>query len=438
MTVTLHSGSKAKLTRPQVQRLTNGLTIITESMPVESVNLSLWLNVGSAVETLDINGMAHFLEHMVFKGTERIPNRVFEQQIESRGAVTNAATSQDYTHYYITTAPQDFAELAPLQVDVVLNAEVPEFAFEQERAVVLEEIRRANDNPQRRTFQQVLELVFGPSPYHRPVLGPADVVARLTANQMRNFHRMWYQPSSITAVAVGNLESETLANTVALAFDRLISTPAPLGLDPLPGLPCLSELGAIASFEEIQRVEYSDPLLQQARMILAWRVPGLNDLPRTLALDVLASILGHGRTSRLVQALREQQGLVTSISANNMTYQHQGMFYIAAQLPVENIPLVEIAIATEVSKLLEAGVLATELRRVQRQVANRFIFGTETPSDRAGLYGYYYALTGEIEPALTYPDQVCNLTAQDLNQAAQEFLQPDAYAIVVARPNAQS
>lgn len=434
MTATLHSGSKANLTRPQVQRLANGLTIITESMPVESVNLSLWLNVGSAVETHDINGMAHFLEHMVFKGTERIPNRAFEQRIESRGAVTNAATSQDYTHYYITTAPQDFAELAPLQVDVVLNAQIPDMAFEQERAVVLEEIRRANDNPQRRTFQQVLDLVFDPSPYRRPVLGPAEVVAELSANQMRNFHRIWYQPSSITAVAVGNLDSDTLANTIAQAFDRLTPTPAPLALDPLPGLPCLSQLDAIPSFDQIHRVDYADPLLQQARMILAWRAPGVNELPRTLALDVLASILGHGRTSRLVQTLREQQGLVTSISASNMTYQHQGMFYIAAQLPTENIAQVEAAIATEIRQLTESGVLAAELSRVQRQVANRFIFGTETPSDRAGLYGYYYALTGEIEPALTYPEQVFNLTVQDLNAAAQEFLQPDAYAIVVARP----
>jgi zinc protease len=177
MTATLLPTSTARPTRPHVQRLANGLTLITESMPVDAVNLSLWLNVGSSVEAQEINGMAHFLEHMVFKGTQRIPNRVFERQIEERGAITNAATSQDYTHYYITTPPQDFAALAPLQVDVVLNALIPDAAFEQERAVVLEEIRRADDSPQRRVFQKVLDLVFGRSPYSRPVLGPADGVA---------------------------------------------------------------------------------------------------------------------------------------------------------------------------------------------------------------------------------------------------------------------
>ncbi|HBE34761.1 MAG TPA: peptidase M16, partial [Cyanobacteria bacterium UBA11369] len=131
------------LNAPTIRRLDNGLTIVAEQMPVEAVNLSLWLNVGSAVESDEINGMAHFLEHMIFKGTERLASGEFERLVEERGAVTNAATSQDYTHYYITAAPQDFAKLAPLQMDVVLNPSIPDEAFERERFVVLEEIRRS-------------------------------------------------------------------------------------------------------------------------------------------------------------------------------------------------------------------------------------------------------------------------------------------------------
>ena len=122
-----------RLNAPKLQHLPNGLTIVAEQMPVEAVNLNLWVNVGSAKESDDINGMAHFLEHMIFKGTERLANGEFERIIEEHGAITNAATSQDYTHYYVTTAPQDFAKLAPLQIDVVINACIPDDAFERER-----------------------------------------------------------------------------------------------------------------------------------------------------------------------------------------------------------------------------------------------------------------------------------------------------------------
>jgi zinc protease len=139
-----------RLNAPKLRQLPNGLTIIAEQMPVEAVNLSLWVKAGSAVESDSINGMAHFLEHMIFKGTERLASGEFEHRVEERGAVTNAATSQDYTHYYITTAPKDFAELAPLQIDVVFNPSIPDDAFERERLVVLEEIRRSDDNPRRR------------------------------------------------------------------------------------------------------------------------------------------------------------------------------------------------------------------------------------------------------------------------------------------------
>ncbi|HEY9656251.1 MAG TPA: pitrilysin family protein, partial [Crinalium sp.] len=171
MTSTLRKPAAQPLNAPTLHRLANGLTIVAEQMPVDAVNLNVWLNVGSAVETDSINGMAHFLEHMIFKGTAQLQSGEFERCIEQRGAVTNAATSQDYTHYYITTAPQDFADLAPLQIDVLMNASIPDDGFERERHVVLEEMRRSQDNVRRRTFQQATELTFDRLPYRRQVLG---------------------------------------------------------------------------------------------------------------------------------------------------------------------------------------------------------------------------------------------------------------------------
>jgi zinc protease len=431
MTSILANSAASRINAPTIHRLSNGLTIVAEQMPVEAVNLSLWLGVGSAVETDDINGMAHFLEHMIFKGTSRLQSGEFEREIEQRGAVTNAATSQDYTYYYITTAPKDFATLAPLQIEVVLNATIPNDAFERERSVVLEEIRRSEDNPRRRTYYRSMEAAFQHLPYRRPVLGPAEVIEHLKPQQMRDFHATWYRPQSITAAVVGNLPVEQLIEIVAAGFAQAEAhRTKPLNFCP----PELPELSPENAFTSIDRYEHIDDSLQQARLGIMWRVPGMADLPQTYALDVLASILGHGRTARLVRDLREEQGLVSGISVSNMTYIRQGLFYISAQLPVENLEPVEAAILNHVRRLHTEPISEAEIQRVRTLVANRYIFGNETPSDRAGLYGYYQSIIGDLAPALSYPDQIQAIQAQDLQAAAQQYLSPDAYRVVILKP----
>ncbi|MGH8000155.1 MAG: M16 family metallopeptidase [Brasilonema sp.] len=417
------------LNTPKLYQLPDGLTIVAQQMPSEAVNLSLWVNVGSATESDTINGMAHFLEHMIFKGTERLASGEFERRIEERGAITNAATSQDYTHYYITTAPKDFAELAPLQIDVVLNASIPNEAFERERLVVLEEIRRSEDNPRRRTFQRAIETAFDKLPYRRPVLGPETVISQLQSQQMRDFHATWYQPRSITAVAVGNLPVEELIQIVTEGFGKAVNThDSQLITHHSPAHP-------EPRFTEIVRKEFIDESLQQARLVMVWRVPGLNQLEKTYALDVLAGILGHGFTSRLVRDLREEQGLVSHISVSNMTQQLQGIFYMTASCTIENLSATEAGIVQHIRNLQTEMVKEAEIARVRTKVANRFIFGNETPSDRSTLYGYYQSMVRDLEPALNYPARIQAQDATSLMQAAQEYLSPDAYGVVVIKPS---
>lgn len=410
-------------------------------MPIEAVNLSLWLRVGSAIESDAINGMAHFLEHMIFKGTPALPAGEFERLVEERGAVTNAATSQDYTHYYITTAPKDFADLAPLQVQLVMNPRLTAEDFERERPVILEEIRRAEDNPRRRTFYRSMEMAFDRLPYRRPVLGPATVIEQLKAEQMQDFHRTWYQPRAVTAVAVGNLPVETLIEVVAKAFEQAQAERYAEEFAAIAN-PEIAQFGSRRNYEPespfdtIQRAEYADAGLQQARLIMSWRVPGMADLQNTYALDVLASILGRGRTSRLVRDLREERGLVSSISAGNMTYGQQGVFSVSAQVSEEHLDEVEAAIANHIETIGNAPVTDAELNRVRTQVANRYIFGSETPSERAGLYGYYHTLTGDIGYALNYPAKIQSLSAEQIQLAAQQYLPSAAYGLVALRPAA--
>lgn len=430
----------SRLMSPTIRRLPNGLTVIAEQMPLEVVNLSLWLRVGSAVESDAINGMAHFLEHMIFKGTQQLQCGEFERRIEERGAYTNAATSQDYTKYYITTAPQDFATLAPLQIQVVMAPRLSDDDFERERPVILEEIRRADDNPRRRTYARTMELVFDRLPYRRPVLGPTAVVAGLTAQQMREFHDTWYQPQNMTVVAVGNLPVETLMATVAEGFDQAmaqrVATPATTSVASIDRFKPLLSGEVEPPFATVRRAIHRDDAMAEARLMMTWRVPGIAQLDDTYGLDIVASVLGRGLTSRLVSDLREDRKLVTSISCSNMSLAHQGVFMVSAKLPTEHLEVVEAAIAQHIDTIIQQPVSAAELRRVQTQVANRFIFANESPSDRAGLYGYYHTLTGDIHHGVNYPTYIQRLGIDEVQQAAQSYLSGSAYGVVTLHPAA--
>lgn len=413
------------LQHPTRHRTPSGLTIIAEQMPVEAVNFSLWVPIGSAVETDDINGMAHFLEHMVFKGTQALAPGVFEQKVEQCGGMTNAMTSQDYTCFYITTAPQDFKAIAPLQLDLVLNAAIPDAEFERERQVVLEEIRRSKDNIRRCVFAHATELAFDCLPYRRPVLGPAGVIETLSAKQMRQFQRHWYAPANLTAVVVGNLPVEEMVATLEQQLES--SGPGAERVNPMPLVP-------EPAFTQAQHHEIQDERLTEARLMLMWRVPGIQAHAQTDALDVLARILGSGRTSRLVEDLRETRGLVTHISVSNMTHVAQGLFWVSAHLPIENVEVVRTAILEHIQRLQDEYVSLAELTQVQRQTVNSFIFENETPANRAGLYGYAEAIMGDLETGLSYADRIRAVNQAAAQDAAQRFLSVGAYRSLVMRP----
>lgn len=396
----------------------NGLTIIAEQMPVDAVNFSLWIKAGSAAEQDEHNGIAHFLEHMVFKGTPDLKPGDFERLVEQRGGTMNAVTSQDYTCFYNTVAPQDFEDVAPAQIELVLNAHIPTQEYERERHVVLEEIRRAQDNPRHRIFSQTMKTAFANSPYRRPILGPSTIIETLPPEAMVLHHQTYYTPKNITAVVVGNLPVEELIHTVESGFASQTlqtSTSTITSQTPEP------------QFKHAEDITLQDEHLTQARLILLWHVPGINQLTQTYPFDLLARVLSHGRNSKLVRELREQKRLVSSISASNFTLANQGLFWIAAQLPQENIDEVKDIILNHVSALQEKLVDGDRLQQIQKQMANQFIFENEAPSSRAGLYGYHDAIANDLEAGLKYTQRIRQITVNDLQQAAQTHLGLDNY-----------
>lgn len=418
--------------------LPNGIRVIAEQVPIDAVNLSIWVDVGSAVESDNINGMAHFLEHMVFKGSERLGLGEFEREIESHGGNTNAATSQDYTHFYINVAPHDFAKLAPLQLDIVLKASIPDDEFQRERHVVLEEIRRSEDNPDRRIYRHISELAYESLPYRRAVLGPVDVIEKVTSEQMRSFHQQWYVPQNMTIAVVGNLPVSEAIGVIANYFEqqneeKTIADSPKAKAKPQTKLKPKT-FTPEKPFTEIVRREVTDTSLKQARLSMTWRVAGLREISETYPLSILANILGSGRTSRMVQDLRENRRIVDRISVSNSAMRWQGTFQVFAKLNIEDVAIVEQAIREHIRQLHEVPVTDEELAKIRTQVTNRFIFGNESPKERAGIYGYYDRIVGSLDSALNYPDLIKSITKEDIQAAARKYLNPDAYGILIVKP----
>ncbi|MBW4692946.1 MAG: insulinase family protein [Lyngbya sp. HA4199-MV5] len=412
--------------------LCNGLTLIhqrTPGTPVAAVDI--WVRAGAIAEPDEWSGMAHFLEHMIFKGTERLAPGAFDLAIERRGGITNAATSYDYAHYFITTAAQHLEETLPYLSELLLHAVIPDNEFDRERQVVLEEINQSYDNPDWLAFQALNEMVYQRHPYGRPILGTEESLAARSPAEMRQFHRAHYQPEQMTVVMVGDFPQSAAIDLVSQTFHTF---PVPLDC---PRLVAEAE----PPITDIRRQELFLPRLEQARLLMAWIGPGVDSqsqeidkqLQAAYGLDILSVLLAEGRTSRLVWELREERHLVQAIGSSFSLQRESGLFTISAWLDPENLERVEAIICDRLSQLAATPISEAELARCKRLLCNDYAFSTETPSQLAGLYGYY-SILAEPHIATTYPQRLQAIQASDLQCLASHYLSPYHYAATVVRP----
>lgn len=408
-----------------VFKLDNGLTFIHQEIPTTPVVVAdVWVRAGARVEPEPWFGMAHFLEHMIFKGTAKLAPGVFDQKIENRGGVTNAATSYDYAHYCITTASPFLEDTLPYLAELLQNAAIPEDEFLCERDVVIEEIRQAQDDPDWIGFQALIQSIYQHHPYGRPVLGTQRELMQQSPEAMRCFHRNHYQPENMTVVVVGGIGEESALELVSSTFqnfgDRCCDCPQ---------VPEIAE-PIIAG---IRRQQLDLPRLEQARLLMAWIGPGVEQLRNAYGLDLLSVLLAEGRTSRLVRDLREEQQLVQGICSNFSLQRDSSLFTITAWLEPENLERVESLIRHHLDDLLTYGISEQELARCQRLLCNDFAFSTETPNQLAGLYGYYNTIA-QAELAVTYTEKIKSFDTQQLQELAKEHLSPNHYVVTVLKP----
>jgi len=408
----------------KVLKLESGLTLIHQHLNFsEVVVVDVWVRAGAMREPQEWSGMAHFLEHMIFKGTDKLPPGAFDQAIENRGGMTNAATSHDYAHFFITVAAAHLEETLPVLAELLLHAAIPEDEFFLERDVVLEEIRQSWDNPDWLAFQTLVETVYQRHPYGRPVLGNPDSLMGLSPAAMRQFHRNAYQPENMVVTMVGGVSEDKAVELTNKAF-RDFFAPAAIPNRVVEAEPPMTE---------IRRQNLELPGLELGRLMMAWTGPGVEQLRDAYSLDLLAVLLAEGRTSRLVRELRETQYLVQSISSSFSLQQDSSLFTISAWLEPENLEIVESLICDRLYELQTNLVTEAELNRCQRLLCNDYAFSTETPNQLAGLYGYYETID-RAATAIAYPDTIRSLQPEELRRVARGYISPSYYAVTTVHP----
>ncbi len=410
--------------KANIFHLSNGLTVIHQHLPATSVVVTdIWVEAGAIAEPVQWSGMAHFLEHMIFKGSPNVMVGEFDWLIENTGGIANAATSYDYAHFYLTTAASHIEGTLPCLADILLRATIPDEEFIRERDVVLEELYSSHNDPDFVGFQALCQNVYQHHPYRRSILGEKELLLEHTPNQMRCFHRTHYQPENMTVVIVGGIEQEKALDLVNENFSEFSvrSECPPVVVD--------AEPPAIA----IRRQELHLPRIEQARLLMAWICPGSQNLEEAIALDLIALILSGGRSSGLVRELREERQLVLDIDCNLSLQKDSSMFTVNAWLATEHLEMVENIIGDRLTRLQTHLIPATEIARAKRQLINDYIFSSETPNQLAGIYGFYNIVATASDSAL-YPQIISQLQPEQLQAIACRYLSPERYAVTILKP----
>jgi zinc protease len=392
------------------RRLDNGLCILAlESHTSPTVATMLWYRVGSRNEASGETGRSHFLEHMLFKGTEKLQKGEIDALTMKHGGVNNAFTSYDFTAYYFTFASDRWSLALEIEADRMTGTRFDPAEFEAERNVVIEELKAGLDQPWGLLMQELNRTAFEAHPYRNPVIGWLEDVESAAVRDMEQYYREFYRPSNATLVLVGDFDQEAALDRASSAFSHL----------PMAAMPSMTVPQEPPQTEE-RRFEISWRS-DVPRIAIAWHAPRIGH-PDSYALQVLAAILSDGKASRLYQRLVEKDRTVTFVSAEYGEALEDTLFYIRAEgrgtAPIESI---EAAIQDEVAEVSRNGVTLRELDRARHQIESRFVFSTERSLDQAMLLGQIRTLT-TLDYIDRYLARIAGIDPHRIQEVATRYL----------------
>jgi predicted Zn-dependent peptidase len=403
------------------QTLSNGLRLLTAPLPeAPSVTCVARLAAGSRYETRETNGIAHFAEHMFFKGTERRPTaRDIAAEVDSIGGEFNAFTSKEYTGYYVKCAAEHRDIALDVIVDMLRNSKFDPSEIDREKGVIIEEMNMYYDTPRDFIDGVYEQLVYGDHPLGWDIIGRKETVRDATRETFLDYVGHWYKPSRMV-VGIGGRIGDGLVERIEELLGDLQDQPTGL---PLPALP--SPNGT--------RVKVHTKQSDQAHICLGVRSRPLAD-PSRYILMVLSTVLGGGMSSRLFTEVRERRGLAYYVFATNHSYTDAGSLYAQAGVDIERIDDAVGTVATELKKIAAEAVPEDELRKAKNFAKGRFVLQIESPH---GLI--MFGLRREVlEAQAPEPEEVLAgveaVTAEDVQRVAQELIDDKALRLAVIGP----
>ncbi len=408
------------------EKLPTGQTVIV--MPVKTnpiVTINTWIKTGSINENDNNSGVAHFLEHLFFKGTEKTPPGEFDRILESKGGVTNAATSKDFTHYYITIPSKEFDKALELHADMLLNPLIPRKELEKERLVVLEEISKGKDSPTNVLYNNLFRTIYTQNepyhPYFRPVIGSNKVIETISRDEILDFYNKWYSPQNMLTVIVGDIEPDYAIKKVAEYFvvnDRVCENKI------YPKTPEIQKQLRVSEKKDVTT----------GYMAIAYKAPKFKEDKDGYVLDVLSTILGESRSSVLNQKLKEQKQLVYSVTVSNSTFMDDGLFVIQTSFKPENLNKVEEEIFKEIELIKKGQITDAQVQKAINMIKTSTYYSRESISNISDELGYLTLFWGNTQYYDNYLSNIEKVKKADIIRVAKKYLDKNKSAISTVMP----
>jgi len=351
--------------------------VFVDNKELPLISIDIWCKAGSSFEDVDKNGTAHFLEHMIFKGSNKIMPGEFDHKIESLGGLSNASTGYDDVHYHVLVPPSNFKESLALLTNIVVAPDFNPDEFIKEKGVVIDEIKQQNDQPEERLYNYFLERVWLSPNYANSILGTENSIKNLEINDLVKFHRKHYTTEKICIAIAGNLSEE-----IYKIFEKSDLS----GIKESPNLINLKNKSSLKIRNGRESVKFDN--LEFSRIFMAWFIPNLNDQKKIIGLEILASILSVGRNSRLVKILKEDSNLVESVYVDVNAGELGGLFIMEASCDSKDIDLVEKQINKTIDEISNCNALALdEIKKAINIVKSNYIFNLETSTQLSSFFG---------------------------------------------------
>jgi zinc protease len=409
----------------ELLHLDNGLQYIFQQRKNTGVvALQVWVKAGSKYEEPKIAGITHFIEHLIFKGTEKIGANEMASRIEALGGAINAFTSYDNTVYHIVIPSKTFEEGCELLLDAVRNPAFPDDEVNKEKRVVLEEIKMGEDDPQRKLFKELFSASYKGHPYGRPIIGFEDTVKNIHRNEILKYFKTFYTPENMVIVVVGDFDKKIA--------DALIKKFFSSKTDFVKHTPLIEDKGGLEKQNEIKE-KIIERDIKESYLAVAYRIPPMvhHDTP---ALEVLGGILGEGESSRLQEQLKYKKGIVTNSSTYLFTPGEEGLFVIFSTLKERDYRPAAQAINDELARLLKEGPNDWEMTKAKNMIKASFIYSAETVQGTARQFGSFQILTGDPLFADKFLLNVDQVTKDDIKRVLQKYIMDNDRTLVALLP----